>query len=247
MLSHCSNLYNPLSRSPSDIQLKDQMKAEPFRQSIRDFIQFAETSSIEVHLITAICERFGFQRRRFYDVANVLEAAGVCSKKSVDTLTWIGLKNVPFRLHQLWETARQAGSLNKLSSLFKESNSISISKLTESFLTCFFFSKNKSLDIKKIGLLLSQGSGRYKTTLCKLYQISHILESAGIIIKSANPGEVYISSMFFNIPQPKRPKFPTPIISMSPPPSPNIELLSVESLLNNHETHSQRRIYPLLQ
>lgn len=238
MLSHCSNLYNQLSRSPSDFQLKEQIKTEPFRQSIKEFIQFAETSSVEVHLITSLCERFGFQRRRFYDVANVLEAAGVCLKKSVDTLTWVGLKNVPYRLHQLWENAKQAGNINKMSSLFNESNSISISKLTESFLTCFFFSKNLTLDIKKIGILLSQESGRYKTTLCKLYQISHILESAGIIIKSANPGELYISSLFFNFPQPRRPKFPTPIISMSPPPTLNIDLLSVESLLNDHKAHN---------
>jgi hypothetical protein len=74
------------------------------------------------------------------------------------------------------------------------------------FLLCFLSLRKPTLFIKQVSRFLSRKSGRYKSTLCKLYQISHILEAAGILERSNIPGEITIISRFFapidiNIPE----------------------------------------------
>ena len=46
---------------------------------------------------------------------------------------------------------------------------------------------------------LSKENGRYKTTLCKLYQISFILESVGIVFKDEKKtGQIYIDKKYYD-------------------------------------------------
>jgi hypothetical protein len=41
-----------------------------------------------------------------------------------------------------------------------------------------------TLDIRQISRYLARQTGRRKSTLCKLYQIAHILEAAAVVIRS---------------------------------------------------------------
>jgi hypothetical protein len=56
----------------------------------------------------------------------------------------------------------------------------------------FIAQGKQAMNIKKLAALLSRKNGRFRTTLCKLYQITHILEAVGIMEKSAVTGEVIL-------------------------------------------------------
>ena len=67
--------------------------SDSFRNSIRNFIQYAESKeTMAEYVISQMCSEFGFQKRRLYDVINVLEPVGICKKTSVDTIQWNGRK-----------------------------------------------------------------------------------------------------------------------------------------------------------
>ena len=223
---------------------------ETFKNSIKEFVCDAEGSQCKTYILSTIAEKYKIQKRRLYDLVNVLEAAGALTKVSVDTIIWEGLNNVSVKLSNLFLMSQSYGPQYNFNMLFRDKNSISISHLTENFLLSFFFLRSEKVNIKRICSFLSRENGRYKTTLCKLYQIAHILEAAGVLSKTSIPGEIYINSSFLVPKQtaPKRKPFITPIISYSPPPEPVVSIQSIESLLNKHDDDSKpgRKIFPSL-
>lgn len=168
-----------------------------FRASIGSFVADAETKASAELIISQICCDYGFQKRRLYDVINVLETVGCCKKTSVDTIQWLGLSKVASTLTKLQRRAGVTDGSNTLDDIFPSERCISIAHMTSMFVMCFLVLKMETLDVKSIGMFLSRSNGRYKTTLCKLYQIAHILEAAGIIAKSVIPGEMTLEKRFF--------------------------------------------------
>jgi hypothetical protein len=73
----------------------------------------------------------------------------------------------------------------------------SIAKLTVGFLLCFFALRIQRLCIKKTSRVLTRGGQRWKSTLCKLYQVAHILEAAGILERCDTDGEVSLINRYF--------------------------------------------------
>lgn len=176
---------------------------DSFRASIVMLVETLEIEPKQNYTISQLCTRFGFQRRRFYDVVNVLEAAGCCSKTNFDCFTWLGLSNVKPHLETIAKNHALYSPKSDMEDLFPTSDSITIANLANQFLLSFLALNKKVLDIKQIALFLSRVNLRFKTTLCKLYQISHILEVVGIIEKTVTPGEVLMADRYFPEQPPK--------------------------------------------
>jgi hypothetical protein len=141
--------------------------------------------------------KFGFVRRRIYDVVTVLSAIGYCERSSVDSLTWAGSSNVLKTFYKLQKDA-QAGSADlTLDEIVGCQTDVSVAGLTVAFILCFLALQKSRLDIKHVSLYLARHSRRKTTTLGKVYQISHILEAAGVMERSGLPREVGIVSCFF--------------------------------------------------
>ena len=215
-----------------------------FKISIQNFIRNAEKfGGQKLFCISHVCEEYNIQKRRLYDVINVLESVGCIKKTTVDAFHWAGFGNIPHTINKLLESFGFPNTSLLYSKLFSYNQHISIATLTQYFIICFFIFHRPSLDIKQVALFLSKENGRYKTTLCKLYQVTHILESAGIIEKSVIPGELSIVPTILQ-PQTSNQYFipaPQVNIQISPPQSPILpnytqnqpSILSIKSLLNS--------------
>lgn len=219
--------FTPLKRiaklSMKDHELKRSSlnkSSETFRRSIQALINKTESHPPKDYHIPSICSSCGFQKRRFYDVINVLEAVGACWKKSVDVIVWKGLAQIPETLRLLQYHSATNGVNSTMEDIFPNEKCISISHLTVSLVLFFFALRKRSLHIKQVGIFLSRHNGRYKTTLCKLYQITHILEAAGIIEKSVIPGEIMMVKEFYAPVEFEREEKP-------------VDLFSITSLLNS--------------
>ncbi|KAK8843189.1 hypothetical protein M9Y10_025035 [Tritrichomonas musculus] len=170
-----------------EIEKETKKSADQFKISITKFVNDCEKYKIKEIKIKKICDQYGFQRRRFYDVLNVLESVGCCTKLNTDVVLWQGLSNIPYSLEILQHTHKVDLVSSTLEDIFTDQQNIKISNLTEMLMLCFLVMRVYTLDIKHVAIFLSRYNNRYKTTLCKLYQVTHILESAGIISKTFVP------------------------------------------------------------
>jgi hypothetical protein len=132
-----------------------------------------------------------------YDVTNVFAVVGCCEKTSGDLLRWIGLSQIPFRLRQLQLDVGADTAQATLDDIIGSSDMVSISALTMRFLLCFLVLRLKTMDIRQISRYLARRTGRRKSTLCKLYQVAHILEAAAICGRTETPGMVSLVDQFF--------------------------------------------------
>ena len=171
---------------------------DDLKTSILALIQELESTPYQTKAITQLSDRFGIKRRRLYDVINVYTAIGCCQKSSLDHIIWLGKDKIIPELKKLRKKYRIDDPNLKLDDTYPVSECIGISNLTGFFLLLFFSLKSDKLDIRFAGQFLSRGTGRYKTTLCKLYQISYILSALGVTARSEQVCEVVLDHQFIS-------------------------------------------------
>ena len=202
---------------------------ENFSLTIQNFIDYAESRPSQSYSITSICDQFKFQRRRFYDVINVLEITGCCKRINVDTITWFGRQNVRSTLKELVRIS-QIHSKSTIASILPKEKIITIAHLTKVYLLIFSFLNQNQLDIRATAQVIAKENGRFKTTLCKLYQITHILCAAKILVKSDVPSIVSMKPEYF---VPSSQPLTLPILGNIQKPTVVPDTLKIENLLSS--------------
>jgi hypothetical protein len=132
------------------------------------------------------------KRRRLYDVINIFTAIGCATRVGVDELVWNGRDKIPERL---LEHKRSLGIDNqelKLAELFPPENSVGFGSLTTAFLMLFPALGSEVIDLREASAFFSRDTSKYKTTLCKLYQITMILGALGVVGHTKNVCEISI-------------------------------------------------------
>ena len=173
-------------------------KSDEFKTSIRLFIQHLELNDGE-QSITAPSIALGIKRRRLYDVVNVFESIGCCKKCALDSVIWIGKSNIKHTFDMLIKQKDLYNPKYTLADLFPIDQCIGVSNLTASFVLLFYTLKTDHLDLRYVAHFFSRKSSRYKTTLCKLYQISYILNAIELMNRTSQVCEVVISTEFFKV------------------------------------------------
>jgi hypothetical protein len=181
---------------PANAQFADQFRQ--FACSVKAFVHFMESESRRTpHPISDLIPRFRFEKRRLCDVLCVLTALGCCQKRNSQNIEWNGLRTIRETLIRLQHMGNADNPHITLGAIVPPLKFVCISSVTASFLLCFLALHAQTLDIRRVARYLSRASGRHKTTLCKLYQIAHILEAAGIITRSGILGQVTLVDQFY--------------------------------------------------
>jgi hypothetical protein len=168
-----------------------------FRGSIRAFVVDAELHEATEYTITYLMSKFHFNKRRLYDALCVLCAIGCCTRRSIDSVFWLGHSEITATFRKLQIDAGAHLPAPTLDAIIGSTDSVSISPLTGQFVLCFLTLRLSTLNIRHIGRYLSRRTLRHKSTLCKLYQIAHILEAAGILHRSEPSGHLTMVELFF--------------------------------------------------
>lgn len=196
-----ASLWSEDSSSPSDASLASlQLKKEPgeeFRESIQKMISHCEDNIKNEQSITKAIEQFHINRRRIYDVINVLEAVGCCQKTDLDKFLWKGTNNVIPTVTSLAKS-HNIITTEPLYVLFPANQIVGLQNLTISFTLLFIAIGQNRLDIRTAGSFLSRQSDRSRTTLTKLYQIADILSTINMIERTCNVWEVILEKHFFD-------------------------------------------------
>ena len=209
---------------------------DDLKTSILQLVSEFETNPENSKAITVLCTRYNIKRRRLYDVINVFASVGCCQKSSLDQIYWKGTDKILPELKKLRQERQIDDPTKTLDDLFPLNSCIGISNLTICFLLMFYALKSNKIDIRFVAQFLSRDTGRYKTTLCKLYQISYILNTINITTRSEQVCEVLMNPPYIT---------PDDIIEGEPPPKETF--MNIDSLLNrpvnqtqqNQQSHNQ--------
>jgi hypothetical protein len=129
-------------------------------------------------------------------VVNVFTAIGCSEKNSSDEITWQGRAECLPHLRYESRRAEIHNSEKSLSELFPTENCPGLASITISLILLFAAMRVEVIDLREASCWFSRNSARYRTTLCKLYQIAVILSAVGIIRKTANVCEVRMQPPF---------------------------------------------------
>jgi hypothetical protein len=132
-----------------------------------------------------------------YDVTTVFCTIGCCQKTSFDHIRWVGFSHIPATLIQLQRDAHADCPNVSLDAIMGVDTTVGISILTARFMLCFLVLRTKSIDIQAVSRYIARWTGRFKSTLCKLYQIAHILEAVAIVTRSEIASKITLAERFF--------------------------------------------------
>jgi hypothetical protein len=175
--------------------LKPHQRTE-FSSSIQALVNQLERDTNTPHSIPLFCRRFQVKRRRLYDVINVFTAIGCATRQGVDALLWHGRDRA---LEFMKETSGEMEVQNPektLCELFPTEKCVGLPTLTVAFVLLFGAMQVETLDLREVSSFFSRETARYKSTLCKLYQITLILSAIGVMQRTVNVCEVKIQSPF---------------------------------------------------
>jgi hypothetical protein len=135
-------------------------------------------------------QQFQFKRRRLYDVTNILIILGAAVRSGFEEIRWLGQGAILPCLVRHKQAMDVMNRAIPLWVLFPPDNCVSFATLAMAVLMMFPAVGTERLSLRDISAFFSRDTQRYKTTICKLYQITVILCALGIVQRTESPSEV---------------------------------------------------------
>ena len=177
--------------------MESRRNSRYFGESISALIKFCTESGSGIIDTPIISESLGIKKRRLYDIVNVLDATGCLEKVDLLQVKWIGISAFPVRFKQYIQDFNVFDSSLSLSTIIPSEMNVSITNATKYFLIMYIAMHIQTLNIRKVAYFISRKYGNPMNVLNKLYQLTHILHSAGFLSRTENIGEFRLNSQYF--------------------------------------------------
>ncbi|KAJ9568147.1 hypothetical protein OSB04_004113 [Centaurea solstitialis] len=174
-----------------------------------NFLSLYNRDGVETVGLDEAAARLGVERRRIYDIVNVLESVGVLVRKAKNTYYWKGMGAIPKALEQLkisdddederfsnhsasFQDKVDLDSMHKASGSFKSENrkEKSLGLLTKNFLKLFLCTTSDMLSLEDAAKILlgdARNPSLTRTKVRRLYDIANVLSSMNFIEKIHHP------------------------------------------------------------
>jgi hypothetical protein len=163
-----------------------------FRTAVQAIVTELEQHPGQSRSIPQLHRRHQIKQRRLCDVINVFTAIGCASRAGVDEIAWNGRNHIFNKLLQHKRSLHIENYATPLASLFPPESSVGLTSLTLAFLMLFPAIRVEIIDLRQASAFFSRDTTKYKTTLCKLYQITLILGALGVTGRTENVCEIKI-------------------------------------------------------
>jgi hypothetical protein len=111
---------------------------------------------------------------------------------NAEEIVWFGRGEIMAKLQREKEGLGISNAEVGMSALFPPENSVGLTSLTIAFLMLFPALGTYKIDLRDASSFFARSTTKYKTVLCKLYQIAVILGALGLTNKTQNMCEVRI-------------------------------------------------------
>jgi hypothetical protein len=167
-----------------------------FRKAIQAVTAHLDAETGKTHSIRQLSRRFEFNHRRLYDVINVFTAIGCATRRGIDGLEWHGRDHALDFLKRASSDLESQNPDKTLNDLFPTRNCVALPALTVSLVLLFGAMQVDTLDLRQASSFFSRETAKYKSTLCKLYQITLVLAAIEVIQRTGNDCEVKLQPPF---------------------------------------------------
>jgi hypothetical protein len=142
--------------------------------------QFQENPQRRIQ-INVIAAEAGIEKRRLYDLMNVLVACGVCLKTDTHTYCWNGISSFLVTARNITAHTEQLAQITPLDRLFVLPDAPPIGLMATSFLSMYFYFGIGSINISHASVLMSQDEPHAQSVRRRLYLVAFLLQHIGIL------------------------------------------------------------------
>lgn len=167
-----------------------------FKQQIQMLVTELDNNKAKEIPLSSLYPKLNVKRRRLYDVINVFTAIGCSRKSGVDFLIWNGKSQIISELISQIKSHRIKNWNLSLDELFPVNHCVSLTSLASAFLLLFAALDVDTIDLRTACSFFSRDTNRYKTTLCKMYQIILILSALDIVTKTEKVCKIKLLSPY---------------------------------------------------
>lgn len=165
-----------------------------FSQFISAIIARKEADTDKTIEFNLISEEVGIEKRRLYDLMNVLCSCGICVKTDAHVYQWKGLNQLEITLVNLVKKKESQGILYKnFQHLFPLPESPSIGLLTTTLLSLYFYLGTQTLILHEVSKFLAYDVKKEKQITRRLYLVTYLLEQIKVLKHGARNGEYEIN------------------------------------------------------
>lgn len=166
----------------------------------KDFSEFIDTliqqydGKQSVIQVNSISNETGVEKRRLYDLMNVLVACDVCTKTDTHSYKWNGISNFPFAIKRIAKEVEAKAISTEIEHVFLLPESPTIGVMATTFIGTFTYLGLKCMNIRDAALLMSPDEERSKPILRRLYLVAYLLEHIGLLKHAQKIGEYEINA-----------------------------------------------------
>jgi hypothetical protein len=149
--------------------------------------RFETHSQIPLQINTLAAET-GIEKRRLYDLVNVLVACGICAKTDSHTYCWLGLAAFRSAAKRIAKEVETRAIRHDIQNLFLVQDSPPIGILTSTFIGLSLYLGPTEINICEAALLISRDNTRSKPIRRRLYLVAFLLERLGLLLHTETIG-----------------------------------------------------------
>ncbi|EAX81440.1 hypothetical protein TVAG_554920 [Trichomonas vaginalis G3] len=170
-----------------------QTKEYTFSHVIKKIITSIKSKPGEPIKVNIIAGEENCEKRRLYDLFNVLCSLGLCNKSIGKMYMWVGEENMLRTIQFEYEKFETEAIQNEFWEFFKLPESPPIGQLTMMILVIFLFFGVHEMSLKQICLVLAQKRSKMTVLLRRLYLAAFFLEQLGLISHSLKIGSYQLN------------------------------------------------------
>ena len=165
-----------------------QRETSNFADIVRNVINRCIATNGEPIRVNVVSELENCEKRRLYDLFNVLCSVGLCYKTLDKTYIWRGKENMLQTITSEYEKCEIMAQNQNIWCIFQMPDSPPIGKLAITMLVIYLFFGEKEMSLKQICLIMAQKRSKMSRLLRRLYLAAFFLEQLNLISHSYQIG-----------------------------------------------------------